>query len=271
MMRLTPGAFFGRADGTLSAGGFTFAARRGDVPPAQVPRHTHDEAHYVLVVSGGYITDARGGGDCGPSTLVFNPAGTTHRDRFAAAGGRFLSVSLAPSLAALLDAQRPHSVVVREPACVPLANQLYREVLAPDSASPLVLEGLGLALVGQTLRVNGRRGRDVPVWLRHVHDRAREEYARSLSIGELAAGAGVHRSHLVRAFRQHFGTTPGEFVRQCRIDRARHLLRGQAPIAEIAVRVGFADQTQLTRAFTRAVGMPPGAYRRLMHTAGKNA
>ena len=39
VMRLAPGAFFGSADGRAVAGAFTFAARRGDVPPAAVPRH----------------------------------------------------------------------------------------------------------------------------------------------------------------------------------------------------------------------------------------
>lgn len=270
-MRLAPGAFFGSADFRAAAGAFTFASRRGDVPPAAVPRHTHDEAHYVLVVSGDYITEARGGGTCGPSTLVFNPAATTHRDRFTEPGGRFFSISLAAGLAAVLDRHQPLAVVLRDRASLPIAAKLYRACLAPDTGSALILEGLGLELVGHTVKGSAPIGRSVPPWLRAVRDRAQDEFARPLTIGALATEAGVHPSHLVRAFRQHFGTTPGEFIRACRIRRARALLGGRAPIADIAIAVGFADQTQLTRAFTRAVGMPPGAYRRLLHNADKPA
>ncbi len=271
MMRLAPGSFFGTADGRVIVGPFTFAARRGDVPPARVPRHTHEEAHYVLVVSGGYITEARGGGSCGPATLVFNPAGTTHRDRFAATGGRFFAISLDSSLAATLSRSIQGAVVLRDRASVPLAARLYREYLAPDSVSGLILEGLGLELVGQTSRAGLTRARGVPPWLRRVRQRASDEHDRDFTIASLAAGAGVHPSHLVRAFRQHFGTTPGEFIRARRIERARALLAGRTTIAEIAQIVGFADQTQLTRAFARNVGMPPGAYRRLLRGADKDA
>jgi AraC family transcriptional regulator len=37
-------------------------------------------------------------------------------------------------------------------------------------------------------------------------------------------------------------------------------------IAEIALDVGFADQAHFTRAFTRAVGTSPGAWRRTRQT-----
>ena len=37
---------------------------------------------------------------------------------------------------------------------------------------------------------------------------------------------------------------------------------GSVDLAELAARLGYYDQAHFTRAFTSAVGMPPGAYAR---------
>jgi AraC family transcriptional regulator len=48
-----------------------------------------------------------------------------------------------------------------------------------------------------------------------------------------------------------------------RVKRAKDLLRGtKRPIADIAVACGFADQSHLTRVFSKAFGISPGAWRR---------
>lgn len=61
----------------------------------EVPRHTHEDAHFLLIVEGLYMTSARDIDHfCSSSTLIFNPAGTTHDDRFHTRGGRFFTVSL---------------------------------------------------------------------------------------------------------------------------------------------------------------------------------
>jgi len=45
-----------------------------------------------------------------------------------------------------------------------------------------------------------------------------------------------------------------------RLRHAKRLLRSEAPIARIAVDVGFADQSHLTRRFQRAFGITPGQF-----------
>ena len=47
-----------------------------------------------------------------------------------------------------------------------------------------------------------------------------------------------------------------------RIERAKILLRGSRPLAEIAATCGFVDQSHFTKVFARVEGMPPGAWRR---------
>jgi AraC-like DNA-binding protein len=59
-----------------------------------------------------------------------------------------------------------------------------------------------------------------------------------------------------------FGLSPGDYQRRIRLRAARRLLAdGRAP-ADVAVEVGFADQSHRTRWFDRCYGIGPAAYRR---------
>ena len=67
----------------------------------------------------------------------------------------------------------------------------------------------------------------------------------------------------MRAFRARFGVSVGTYVRRERIRWASRALRNtDAPIAEIALQAGFADQSHFTRTFVRHMGVSPGRYRR---------
>jgi AraC family transcriptional regulator len=71
----------------------------------------------------------------------------------------------------------------------------------------------------------------------------------------------VHPVYLATAFRQHYRTTVGDYIRTLRIDFAcREMLRSDRPLAEIAMEAGFADQSHFSKAFKRIVGVPPSEY-----------
>ncbi len=91
----------------------------------------------------------------------------------------------------------------------------------------------------------------------------RAQPARRWELGELAAQVGVSRSVLAARTTALLGEPVGSYLRRLRIDRAVELLTGSdAPIKRIAAQVGYASEPAFTRAFTRAVGAPPQAYRR---------
>jgi AraC-like DNA-binding protein len=78
----------------------------------------------------------------------------------------------------------------------------------------------------------------------------------------LATRLGISRRQLFRQLRAE-NTTCQKLVDDGKFSRARYLLTaGEAPIAEIAYAVGYADQSSFTRAFTRWAGKAPGEYRR---------
>jgi AraC family transcriptional regulator len=87
--------------------------------------------------------------------------------------------------------------------------------------------------------------------------------ADDLSLVDAARACGLSRGHFTKAFRVATGLTPHQWLQRYRIDKAKHLLLSPAlTIAEIALSCGFADQSHLTRVFSRLVGDTPAAWRR---------
>jgi AraC family transcriptional activator FtrA len=89
----------------------------------------------------------------------------------------------------------------------------------------------------------------------------------SLSVGELAAHAGVSPRTLARRFADQLGTSPGAWLLARRVTEARTLLEEtDLPVEAIAARVGLASAVNLRRRFRARVGTTPGAYRRAFRT-----
>ena len=256
------GSFLSDAAHQVRTASFEYSDRIAVVPDREVPQHTHTSAHFVFVVSGTYVTEARNRpGVCGASTLIFNPAGTTHRDRFRSDLGRFFTISVASEIAKHVEAQHPVAVALQPLDVTSIAREAQIEFHRAGELSDLILEGLGLELIGRAARWQSERS--VPRWLLEVRDSIHDRCTSKLTIRELAHEAQVHPIHLARAFRRHFASSPGQYLRRCRIEKARELLTlSELPLAELALATGFSDQSQLTHAFRRATGVTPRAFRR---------
>ena len=165
--------------------------------------------------------------------------------------------------------QRPRaSKFLSDPWLTQLAHQLDHTLSPagqPQSAEDLVLE-----MLAQVARrgLGGRSG-PPPRWLIASRDRLADEWCRPPSAEALALEAGVHRVHLVRAFRDHFGCTLRAFVRRRRVARAAGLLaQTDFPLSRVALESGFADQAHLTRVLRRAIGESPLSLRRRSRDGG---
>ncbi|NBE96906.1 AraC family transcriptional regulator [Nonomuraea sp. KC401] len=93
-----------------------------------------------------------------------------------------------------------------------------------------------------------------------LHDRLLDD----LTIDDLARATGASRYTVYRAFHAEYGLPPSDYQRQLRLRAARALIADGAPISEAATTTGFADQSHLTRWFTRYFGLTPGAYRQAL-------
>nr|WP_242050579.1 AraC family transcriptional regulator [Oculatella sp. FACHB-28] len=94
--------------------------------------------------------------------------------------------------------------------------------------------------------------------LRQVTDYINEQLHQDLKLSEIAAIAQLSPYHFLRLFKQSTTLTPHQYILQRRVERAKSLLQhSELSIAQIATRVGFADQSHFTRCFKRALGMTP--------------
>ncbi len=104
--------------------------------------------------------------------------------------------------------------------------------------------------------------------LRQLIDYIDNHIADNLSLAELASVVGISQYYFSRLFKQSMGLTPHQYIIQCRVERAKQLLRrGDKSIADIAHAVGFSDQSHLTYHFKRLLGVTPKA---LFMENGKN-
>ena len=89
-------------------------------------------------------------------------------------------------------------------------------------------------------------------------------------IGDLIDQTGWSHRHVTARFRDQIGLTPKAAAAVVRFERANAEL-GTAPLAELALRHGYADQSHLTREVARYAGEPPlelaRAQRPTAHTA----
>jgi transcriptional regulator GlxA family with amidase domain len=97
---------------------------------------------------------------------------------------------------------------------------------------------------------------------------ALERLDEPLTLADLAAHARMSLRTFARRFNDEVGLSPGRWLIQQRVARARHLLESSdLPVDQIAVRVGFATGASLRQHLHAAVGVSPQTYRRTFQTA----
>ena len=91
----------------------------------------------------------------------------------------------------------------------------------------------------------------------------RSDPSENLSVVAIAKACKWSTSHFTRAFKVSTGVPPHRWLLEMRVESARELLvQSEAPLAEIAYTCGFADQSHMSRVFSRVLGMSPGVWRR---------
>lgn len=257
-----PGMFYGDVARRRQVGAIALAELQPTVPEHDVETHSHDDAHFVLVLAGRYVSSAHGmPAVCASPALVYNPPGTVHRDCFRGLEGRFFTLSIPAD--ALGDRALP-TRAIRPGALSERHAFALRAALHGDDSAALDIE-TGLEVLLDSLQHRQRlECSDGPAWLARARDRLRDDCADPPRIDDLARLAGVHPVAFARTFRRRYGRSPGEYLRECRLERAAALLRDRRrPLMDVAALAGFSDQSHLSRAFRQHFGCTPSDYRRL--------
>jgi AraC-like DNA-binding protein len=155
-----------------------------------------------------------------------------------------------------------HTPVVQK-----LLDAMAADLASGSPAGSLVGDCLVTALCGSlsgSVRRNHKASGLVSAARRRVLERIEQDLDHPLTLADLAAEAGLGVRQFCRAFRASTGASPHQYVLERRIVRAQKLIAAGGMLAEVALQCGFADQSQLTRSFSRRVGLTPAAYRRTL-------
>jgi AraC family transcriptional regulator len=144
------------------------------------------------------------------------------------------------------------------------------ELRAGGVGGPLMGEALGIILAVHLIRHT--TGARLPASadgvlprrkLRMVIEYIMENLGGSLTLERMAAVVYLSPFHFARQFKAATGLPPRQYVIARRVERAQHLLRadGELGLVEVALRVGFSDQSKFSFHFKRIVGLTPGQFR----------
>jgi AraC-like DNA-binding protein len=158
-----------------------------------------------------------------------------------------------------------------DPVVHSLANLLLPAFQTPGQVSRLFIDSIGKALIAHFsgtigLRTSGlpiQKGGLAPWQLRRVKTMMTSDLKGDFTLDRLAQECKVSTGHFARGFKAATGKSPYRWHLEHRVERAKDLLKmPTAAIAEVALACGFADQSHLTRTFSRLTGSPPAEWRR---------
>ena len=141
-------------------------------------------------------------------------------------------------------AQRPARDIVLERLLEVLLIEAFRSGAKTD-ASPGLLRGLA--------------DERLAVAIRCMHESPHLPW----TVAKLAKESSLSRSAFYERFGRAVGLAPMQYLLAWRMALAKELLcTGQAPIAEVAERIGYGSASAFSVAFARHVGQPPSRYAR---------
>ena len=101
--------------------------------------------------------------------------------------------------------------------------------------------------------------------LGHIHQNPELDW----TVQSLASKVAMSRSAFASRFMRLVGEPPLSYVTRWRMQKAAGMLReGKQTLAEVAAQVGYDSEAAFSKAFKRAVGSAPGAYRRGLRSGG---
>lgn len=234
-------------------------------------RHSHD-AYGVGVIERGAQRSASGRGmvEAGAgNTITVNPGevhdGAPIGDAPRAWRMLYMQPAIVTAAARDIFEGRPrgefHAPVLEDRRIAGLVSATLA-ALMDRAAAPLAAEERLFLLLAALLREETPRpdGMALPAVAR-ARERLDSDPAAAVSLETLAAGCGIGRFRLVRDFARATGLTPHAYQLQRRTELARRLVAAGMPLAEAAMEAGFADQSHMTRNFTRRYGYTPGTLR----------
>jgi AraC-like DNA-binding protein len=148
--------------------------------------------------------------------------------------------------------------------CSKLFNRTM-EALTQNS-SPLEIETALIELVHTLVNKHASDLKHEPYYMqeqkyvKRIKEYLHANYTERITLEMLEQETGISRYHLIRVFKKSAHLPPHAYQNLLRINHAKKELKNRRSIAEIAVDVGFYDQSHFAKVFAGIVGATPQAY-----------
>jgi len=235
-------------------------------PPAALldalRRAHHGGARIASICSGVFILAAAG--------LLDGRRATTHWAQTEQLASKYPMVRIDPNVLYVDDGDIMSSAgraagldlclhIVRRDHGVDVANRVAQRLVVPPHR-----EGGQAQFIPQPVRkAEGNELASVLVW-------ARDHLDHDLTIARLASKAKMSRRTFIRRFEKEAGVSPGEWVVQARLSRARELLEAtQTAIEDVATTTGFGSADALRHHFRIRLSTSPAHYRAAFQTPAR--
>ena len=96
----------------------------------------------------------------------------------------------------------------------------------------------------------------------------RDHYNEKISVEQAASNVYLSASYFSKVFKEDMGVSFSTYLNQVRIEKSKELLKNkQHKIIDVAIMVGFEDQSYFTKVFKRVTGVSPNHYREALGRA----
>lgn len=158
---------------------------------------------------------------------------------------------------------------ISDPHVVALILNMRDEIQAGCPCGKLYAQALSLALAARLhARYSNKPeapksapGSLSPLQIQRVCDYVRAHLNSDMAVADLACQVNLSPHHFSMLFKQAVGVPPYQYVLQKRIDEAvRRLSAGRMTLSDVALSLGFSDQSHFSRAFRKLTGTTPTRY-----------
>lgn len=178
------------------------------------------------------------------------------------------SQPLMPTLFRLINSEKDPYLYRKAPmttAMRQIAHQIYNNSMQ-GALGNIFLEGKALELVSLRLHQLFEVTEPTPPSLNstdieriyHARELLEKQMVAPPSLFRLAKKAGLNDTKLKRGFKQVFGTTVFDYLKNVRLESARQLLlAGEKNVSEVAAEVGYNSLSHFSQIFKRKYGILP--------------
>ncbi|NJK73441.1 MAG: helix-turn-helix transcriptional regulator [Oscillatoriales cyanobacterium RU_3_3] len=254
-------------------------------PPNESPEHYLQQHSIGIIFSsaiGGVVMNGKhyGSEPCQSGDMSIMAAGTDFQSH-AVEEHEFMAIALEPTDFDNTVGESINSNLIeiishwkiRDPLIFGIAWALKTELESGGLNDTLYVDALKNALSVHLLHCYGaqkQKLRDIEggldcYKLQRVINYINDYLNRDLHLTELAKLVQMSPYYFSRLFKQSTGSAPHNYVTQCRIKKAKQLLKiPELSIAYISQEVGFSDHSHFSKTFCKIVGVTPKKYRELL-------